>query len=335
MNGQAQKHALGRVMVLMGGWSAEREVSLASGRAVHEALFSHGVDAIGVDLDRVAAQELGHRLAAEQVDRVFIALHGRGGEDGQVQALLELADVPYTGSGIAASAIGMDKVMCKRIWQGAGLDTPAFAVVDSLSAAREAADALGWPVIIKPTADGSSVGVSKVDEPAGVEPAFRGAAAHGEVMVEQFIAGGEYTVAILGGQSLPAIRIEASADHAFYDYQAKYEAEDTGYRIPCGLSVEEEVRLAEVARTAFGLIGARGWGRVDFIRDDAGRHWLIEVNTVPGMTSHSLVPMAARAVGMDFPRLCVAILEQTLVHLDEPSRSGEVSTGGESADGAL
>lgn len=329
---QAQAQALGRVMVLMGGWSAEREVSLASGRAVHEALISRGVDAIGVDLDRAGAQELGHRLLAERVDRVFIALHGRGGEDGQVQALLELAEMPYTGSGMAASAIGMDKVMCKRIWQGAGLDTPAFAMVDSLSAAREAAEALGWPVIIKPTADGSSVGVSKVDDPADVEPAFREAAAHGEVMVEQFIAGGEYTVAILGEQSLPAIRIEASAEHAFYDYQAKYEAEDTGYRIPCGLSAEEEARLAEAARTAFGLIGARGWGRVDFIRDAAGRHWLIEVNTVPGMTSHSLVPMAAHAVGMDFPGLCVAILEQTL---GSRPRSAGVSTGGESADGAV
>ncbi|MCL7750461.1 D-alanine--D-alanine ligase [Guyparkeria hydrothermalis] len=322
---------LGRVMVLMGGWSAEREVSLASGRAVHEALVSRGVDAIAIDLDQAGARGLGQRLIDERIDRVFIALHGRGGEDGQVQALLELAEVPYTGSGMAASAIGMDKVMCKRIWQGAGLDTPAFAVVGDLAAAREAAGRLGWPVIVKPTADGSSVGVSKVDDADGIETAFREAAAFGEVMVEQFVNGGEYTVAILGERSLPAIRIEASAEHAFYDYQAKYEAEDTGYRIPCGLAEAEEARLAAAARRAFALIGARGWGRVDFMRDAEGRHWLIEVNTVPGMTSHSLVPMAARAVGMDFPELCLAILEQTL---DNRAHLVGAFTGGESADGA-
>ena len=325
----SHEQALGRVMVLMGGWSAEREVSLASGAAVHAALVSQGIDAIAVDLDRAGASELGQRIAAEGVDRVFIALHGRGGEDGQVQALLELAEVPYTGSGMAASAIGMDKVMCKRIWHGAGLDTPAFAVVDDLAAANDAAERLGWPVIIKPTADGSSVGVSKVDGPAAVEVAFRDAAAHGEVMVEQFVTGGEYTVTILGEESLPTIRIEASAEHAFYDYQAKYEADDTGYRIPCGLSADEEARMAETARAAFRLIGARGWGRVDFMRDADGRHWLIEVNTVPGMTSHSLVPMAARAVGIDFPGLCRAILEQTLV------TPAGARAGGETADGAV
>ncbi len=328
---QVSAQALGRVMVLMGGWSAEREVSLASGRAVHEALVSRGVDATAVDLDRAGAKTLGQRLIDERIDRVFVALHGRGGEDGQVQALLDLAEVPYTGSGMAASAIGMDKVICKRIWQGADLDTPAFAVVDSLAAAREAAGRLGWPVIVKPTADGSSVGVSKVDDADGIESAFREAAAFGGVMVEQFISGGEYTVAILGEGSLPAIRIEASAEHAFYDYQAKYEAEDTGYRIPCGLSANEEARMAEAARTAFALIGGRGWGRVDFMRDAQGRHWLIEVNTVPGMTSHSLVPMAAGAVGLDLPALCVAILEQTL---DGRSGPPGAFTGGESADGA-
>ena len=319
---------LGRVMVLMGGWSAEREVSLASGRAVHEALVSRGVDAIAVDLDQAGARGLGQRLVDERIDRVFIALHGRGGEDGQVQAVLELAEIPYTGSGMAASAIGMDKVMCKRIWQGAGLDTPAFEVVGDLAAARKAGGRLGWPVIVKPTADGSSVGVSKVDEADGIEAAFREAAAFGEVMVEQFVNGGEYTVAILGERSLPAIRIEASAEHAFYDYQAKYEAEDTGYRIPCGLSEDEEARMAETARAAFGLVGAHGWGRVDFIRDANGRHWLIEVNTVPGMTSHSLVPMAAQAVGIDFAGLCRAILEQTLATAGERA-------GGETADGAV
>jgi len=321
--------AFGRVMVLMGGWSAEREVSLASGRAVHDALVGQGIDAIAVDLDPAGARDLGHRLAAEGVDRVFIALHGRGGEDGQVQALLDLAEVPYTGSGMAASAVGMDKVMCKRIWRGAGLDTPDFAVVDDLAAAQAAAERLGWPVIIKPTADGSSVGVSKVDRAEDVEAAYLDAAAHGEVMIEQFVAGGEYTVAILGGESLPTIRIEAGADHAFYDYEAKYEAEDTGYRIPCGLPADEEARMAETARAAFALIGARGWGRVDFMRDGAGRHWLIEVNTVPGMTSHSLVPMAARAVGIDFPGLCRAILEQTL------AATTGVRAGGETADGAV
>jgi D-alanine-D-alanine ligase len=312
----------GRVMVLMGGWSAERAVSLASGRAVHDALLAAGVDAVALDLDRETAADLPARLREGGIERVFIALHGRGGEDGQVQALLDLAGVPYTGSGVAASAVGMDKGLCKRIWQGAGLDTPAFAVVDDVAAAEAAAQRLGWPVIVKPVADGSSVGVSKVDAPADVARAYREAAAHGAVMVERFVTGEEYTVALLGGESLPAIRIEAGAGHAFYDYAAKYEAEDTGYRIPCGLDADEEARMARTAREAFALIGGRGWGRVDFMRDADGCHWLIEVNTVPGMTGHSLVPMAAAATGMSFPALCAAIL------------AGAGQPGGESDDGA-
>lgn len=325
----SQSRDLGRVAVLMGGWSAERAVSLNSGAAVCEALVRQGVDAVGIDLHRHEAANLGRLLREKQIDRVFIALHGRGGEDGQIQALLDLLDVPYTGSGMAASAVGMDKVLCKRIWQSAGLATPAFEVVEDLAAARQAADALGWPVIFKPIADGSSVGVSKVDAPAQVDAAFEQAVVHGDVMVEQFIAGGEYTVAVLGDRMLPAIRIEASAAHAFYDYQAKYEAEDTGYRIPCGLDEDEQAHLAATARRAFDLIGASGWGRVDFMRDQVGRHWLIEVNTVPGMTSHSLVPMAAHASGIDFPALCRAILEQTL-----EAGAGGVGTGGKQADGA-
>lgn len=324
-----QSRDLGRVAVLMGGWSAERAVSLNSGAAVCEALVGQGVDAVGIDLRRHEAAELGRLLREKQIDRVFIALHGRGGEDGQIQALLDLLDVPYTGSGMAPSAVGMDKVLCKRVWQSAGLATPAFEVVEDLAAARQAADGLGWPVIIKPIADGSSVGVSKVDAPEQVETAFEQAVMHGDVMVEQFISGGEYTVALLGDRTLPVIRIEAGGEHAFYDYQAKYEAEDTGYHIPCGLDSDEQAHLASAARQAFDLIGASGWGRVDFMRDQAGRHWLIEVNTVPGMTSHSLVPMAARAASIDFPALCRAILEQTL----EAGAAG-TGTGGKRADGA-
>lgn len=319
----------GRVAVLMGGWSAERDVSLSSGQAVFEALAGQGIDTVAIDLHREDARDLGRLLADQNVERVFIALHGRGGEDGQVQAVLDLLDVPYTGSGMAASAVGMDKVLCKRIWQGAGLDTPGFVVVEDLPAARRAADELGWPVIVKPTADGSSVGVSKVDGPDGVEGAWHSAAAHGPVMVERFMAGGEYTVTVLGDRTLPAIRIEASAEHAFYDYRAKYEAEDTGYRIPCGLSADEEARMAATAAEAFELIGASGWGRVDFIRDEGGRHWLIEVNTVPGMTSHSLVPMAAAEAGLAFPALCRTILEQTLM----PAAAGD-GAGGEPVHGA-
>ena len=322
----------GRVAVLMGGWSAERDVSLNSGQAVFDALAGQGIDTVAIDLHREDARELGRVLREQDVDRVFIALHGRGGEDGQVQALLDLLDVPYTGSGMAASAVGMDKVLCKRIWQSAGLDTPAFAVVDGLAETQAAAARLGWPVIVKPTADGSSVGVSKVDGPDEVESAWREATAHGSVMVERFVAGGEYTVAILGGKTLPAIRIEASGEHAFYDYQAKYEAEDTGYRIPCGLAADEEQSMAAAAREAFDLIGATGWGRVDFIRDQDGRHWLIEVNTVPGMTGHSLVPMAAREVGMDFPALCRSILEQTLAPKTAAHGGAD---GGESVHGAV
>ncbi|MFO7581929.1 D-alanine--D-alanine ligase [Guyparkeria sp.] len=321
----------GRVAVLMGGWSAEREVSLNSGQAVFDALAGQGIDTVAIDLHREDARDLDRILREQDVDRVFIALHGRGGEDGQIQAVLDLLGVPYTGSGMAASAVGMDKILCKRIWQSAGLDTPAFVVVDGLAQAKAAAERLGWPVIVKPTADGSSVGVSKVDGPEGVEQAWRDAAAHGPVMVERFVSGGEYTVALLGERTLPAIRIEASGEHAFYDYQAKYEAEDTGYRIPCGLDAGEEQRMAATAKVAFELIGASGWGRVDFIRDEAGRHWLIEVNTVPGMTGHSLVPMAAREVGMDFGSLCRTILEQTLV----PEGSApEGADGGESVHGA-
>jgi len=305
----------GRVALLMGGWSAEREISLKSGATVLAALESAGVDVTPVDVDRGIVS----RLANERFDRAFIILHGRGGEDGQIQALLDLLAIPYTGTGMTGSAIGMDKLATKRMWQADGLPTPAWRLVTGVAEAEAAIETLGLPVMVKPVAEGSSVGISKVDHLEQMAGAFALAAEHGAVMVEQFIRGEEYTVSVLGGRALPAIRL--ATPHEFYDFDAKYLADDTEYRIPCGLSEDAEREMKEIALAAFGSIGGRGWGRVDFLRDEAGNNWLIEVNTVPGMTDHSLVPMAAKAEGMDIQALCLAILEQTLTPTDEANAS--------------
>lgn len=296
----------GKVAVLYGGWSAEREVSLKSGLAVLEALLARGVDAHGIDVGRDVLEV----LQAERFDRAFIVLHGRGGEDGVIQGALELIGLPYTGSKVLASALGMDKLRSKQLWLGAGLPTPAFRVLNSAQEAEAAAALLGLPLMIKPALEGSSLGMSKVRTPCELGAAYAKAAAFGPVLAEQFIDGSEYTVAILGDQALPPIRLETS--HEFYDFEAKYLANDTRYHCPCGLSPSEEAALKALALEAFRTIGACGWGRVDVMRDEAGRFWLLEINTVPGMTDHSLVPMAARAAGMRFEDLVLAILATTL-----------------------
>lgn len=300
----------GRVLVLYGGWSSERSVSLKSGATVIAALTRAGVAVVALDVSREFLPELLAMHAASPFDRAFIVLHGQGGEDGQIQAVLELLGIPYTGTDRTGSAIGMDKLACKRIWRGEGLPTPPWALVRTLAQAQAAMPELGWPVMIKPVAEGSSVGVSKVNGAADLPAAFALAFAHGgRVLMERYVRGAEFTVSILGARALPVIRL--STPHEFYDFDAKYLANDTQYHIPCGLTDEEERRMQHTALAAFAAIGGRGWGRVDFMRDEAGQDWLIEVNTVPGMTDHSLVPMAARAVGLSIEALCLEILAQT------------------------
>ncbi|MEX0872819.1 MAG: D-alanine--D-alanine ligase [Aquisalimonadaceae bacterium] len=299
---------MGRVAVLMGGWSAEREVSLNSGKAVHAALLRLGVDAHAIDADR---QVLG-RLVEGGFDRVFIVLHGRGGEDGTIQAGLDLLGLPYTGTGVLGSALGMDKVRTKLVWQGLSIPTPPHAVIRHGGMdANALVSSVGLPMAVKPAREGSTIGITRVQEvgqlPAACEAAFR---FDDVLLAERWITGGEYTVSILGDAVLPMIRIEPAAD--FYDYEAKYVSNSTRYHCPCGLPAARERELAELARQAFEAVGASGWGRVDLILDEQGYPWFLEVNTVPGMTDHSLVPMAAKAAGIDFDELVWRILLTTM-----------------------
>ena len=297
----------GRVAVLMGGWSAEREVSLWSGQGVHAALLSKGVDAVAIDADKAAVLSLG----AQGYDRVFNILHGTGGEDGTVQAILDLHGLPYPGSGVLASALAMDKLRSKRIWKAEGIPTPDFMLLGSLDDAHAAAQRFGYPHIVKPAADGSSVGVSKVKRADQIEKAYADARGNGRaVIAEKFVAGGEYTCPVIDGVPLPLIHIEP--DGEFYDYHAKYISENTRYHCPSGVAPEREKYLQEICVRAFELIGCKDWGRVDFMMDAQGNPWLLEINTLPGMTSHSLVPMAAKATGMSYADLCWALLETTL-----------------------
>jgi D-alanine-D-alanine ligase len=298
----------GKVAVLFGGTSAEREVSLNSGRAVLAALQGVGVDAHAFDPAESPIADL------QGFDRAFIVLHGRGGEDGQIQGLLEWMKLPYTGSGVLASALGMDKARTKQLWRGCDLPTANYHLLDAQTDFTQVAAELGLPVIIKPVHEGSSIGMSKVSTLAEFEPAYRMAAQHDAVvMAERWITGREFTCVILNGQALPVIRLQPPQDAAFYDYQAKYLRNDTTYGIPCGLSAEEEATLQGLALRAFNAVGAIGWGRIDAMQDQDGNFWLLEVNTVPGMTDHSLVPMAAAATGLSFADLCLTILSQTLV----------------------
>lgn len=296
----------GKVAVLMGGKSAEREVSLKSGSAVLAALRRQGVDAQGFD----PAERPLHDL--EGNDRVFIALHGRFGEDGALQGALELLGIPYTGSGVMASAVGMDKWRTKLLWQAAGLPTLDFEVLQDSSDFAAVEARLGLPLFVKPANEGSSIGISKVKQAGELRAAYQLAARHDPlVLAERFAGGGEYTAAILGERALPLIRIVPANE--FYDFDAKYLRDDTRYLCPCGLPADAEANIRAQALQAFRIVGGRGWGRVDFLLDEAGKHYFLEVNTSPGMTDHSLVPMAARAAGLSFDQLALEILEMACV----------------------
>ena len=297
----------GRVAVLFGGKSAEREVSLKSGAAVLEALLAAGVDAFGIDVGADFLQ----RLVSEKIDRAFIVLHGRGGEDGSMQGLLECLEIPYTGSGVLASALAMDKLRTKLVWQTLGLATPRHAALSCVADCLAAAAELGFPLIVKPAHEGSSIGMAKVTSVDELIAAWQDASQYdSQVLVEQWISGPEFTIAMLRDQVLPPIALGTS--HSFYDYDAKYLANDTQYRVPCGLDVDKEAELKALTAQACAAVGTQGWARADVMQDASGKFWLLEVNTVPGMTDHSLVPMAARAAGLNFQQLVVAILTDSL-----------------------
>ena len=297
----------GRVGLLYGGTSSEREVSLMSGAAVHQALQNLGVDVVLID----AQNDLLHTLPSHNLDRVFIALHGPGGEDGTLQGALEYLGLPYTGSGVLASALAMDKLRCKQMWQGIGLATADFAVLDSQSDWTGIMQCLGGKAMVKPASEGSSIGMSRAETPEQLQLAWKQAAEFDmTVIAEPLLEGKEYTVAILSDQALPSIRIHT--DEVFYDYQAKYFSDATQYQCPSDLSPERETEIRQLSMDAFNTVGCRGWGRVDLMVDSNNKFQLLEVNTSPGMTSHSLVPMAAKVAGLDFDQLVLAILEESL-----------------------
>ncbi|MDJ0813115.1 MAG: D-alanine--D-alanine ligase [Woeseiaceae bacterium] len=297
----------GRVAVMLGGTSAEREVSLNTGAAVLAALRARGVDAHAWDPGERSMAE----FAAAGFDRVWIALHGTGGEDGALQGLLQWLDVPYTGSGVMASALAMDKIRSKHLFEAAGIPTPAYAVIRHDADAVLAAEELGFPMILKPSGQGSSVGMSKIFEQSELAEAVALALQYGDVaLAERCIVGDELTVAVLQGEALPTIRVETP--RVFYDYRAKYESDRTEYHCPGTADAETEALYAGIAIAAFNEIGCSGWGRVDFMTGEDGQPQVLEVNTVPGMTSHSLVPMAAKQAGIDFEELCWRILETSV-----------------------
>jgi D-alanine-D-alanine ligase len=305
------------VAVLLGGKSAEREVSLKSGGMVLAALKKKGVDAHPFDPSEKSIE----LLKNERFDRAFIALHGRFGEDGTMQAILEWLGIPYTGSGVLASALAMDKLRTKRIWSAEKLPTAPWEVITRDTNFKIAARRLGTPLFVKPASEGSSVGMSKVKRPGDLEEAFALAVNYDPVVIaEKFIDGAELTVAVLGERALPIIRIETPRE--FYDYEAKYLANDTRYLVPCGLPKKKEEEIQALSLRAFEVIGCRGWGRVDLMLDKRGRPYLLEINTSPGMTDHSLVPMAAKAVGVSYEDLCVKILEGA-----EVARTGGARVG--------
>ncbi|MDX1456980.1 MAG: D-alanine--D-alanine ligase [Marinobacter sp.] len=305
------QESLGRVAVFMGGDSAERAVSLKSGAAVVSALQSAGVDAFGVDVQGCLLET----VKDPDFDRVFIALHGRGGEDGTLQAILAQAGIPYTGSEVLASALAMDKLRTKYVFEGCGLPTPRFRAMASVEEADDVLEALTLPLSVKPSREGSSIGIFKVTSRDELIRAYESASEHDSlVLVEEWIEGPEFTVSVLQERALPAIGL--STDHEFYDYDAKYLTDDTQYRVPCGLGPDQELELQHLAVKAFQVLGCRTWGRVDVMQDAAGNFWLLEVNTSPGMTDHSLVPMAAKAAGISFEELVVRILRDTLESCD-------------------
>ena len=295
----------GKVAVLFGGKSGEREVSLKSGAAVLVALKRQGVDAHAFD---PANQELSE---LKGFNRAFIALHGRFGEDGTIQGALDLMDIPYTGSGVMASSVGMDKWRTKLLWRATGVVTPDFELVTAKSDFAAIEKKLGLPLFVKPANEGSSIGITKVKKAGGLEAAYLLAAkADPLVIAEKFVGGGEYTVGILDETPLPIVRIVPKNE--FYDYEAKYLRNDTEYLCPCGLSTAKEAQIQQEALQAFRAVGCKGWGRVDFLMDEAGKHYFLELNTSPGMTDHSLVPMAAKAADISFDELVMKILSMTL-----------------------
>ncbi len=300
----------GRVALILGGHSAERAISLRSGHAVLAALQRLNIDVIAIDPADYPGGACFNELSAERFDRAFIMLHGRGGEDGQIQGALESLGLPYTGTGVLGSAIGMDKYRTKLIWGGAGLPTAEFALIlDERDLGP--ANALGFPLMVKPAHEGSSLGMARADNQDELLAAWRAAATlDAVVLAERWLTGAEYTCAILGEQALPLIRLETP--HVFYDFDAKYQADSTAYLCPCGLPEPLETEYRELCLRAFRTVGGSGWGRVDFMLDADGRPRLLEVNTIPGMTDHSLVPMAAKAAGIDFDQLCASILETSL-----------------------
>jgi D-alanine-D-alanine ligase len=309
----AMVKAFGRVAVFMGGDSAEREVSLKSGQAVLAALLSAGVDAFAVDVRGCLLRTVDN----PDFDRVFIALHGRGGEDGTLQAILSQAGIPFTGSEMMASALAMDKLRTKYVLEGCALPTPRFSAMGSEADADRILLTLRPPLGVKPSHEGSSIGIRKVTNRDELVSAYREAALLDPlVLVEEWVEGPEFTVSVLQNEALPAIGL--STDHVFYDYEAKYLTDDTRYQIPCGLDPDAELRLQNLALQAFRVLGCRTWGRADIMQDAAGDFWLLEVNTVPGMTDHSLVPMAAKAAGISFEELVVRILEDTLDPMGGP-----------------
>ena len=294
----------GRVAVLMGGRSAEREISLISGKAVLAGLQRRGVDAYGIDV----SFDICHQLSSGEFDRAFVVLHGRGGEDGEIQGFLQAINMPYSGSGVAASVLSMNKRISKNNWIQQGLPTAAYEQVKADSDAATLVRKLGLPLIIKPVNEGSSIGMSKVNTAEQLKAAIDLALEYdADVIAEQWITGEEYTVAILDGKALPAIRLKTPNE--FYDYEAKYQSNTTEYLCPCGLDQQSEQQMQQLALKAFDGLNMSGWGRVDFMRDNNGEFYLLEANSVPGMTDHSLVPMAAKQAGLEFDDLVWRILE--------------------------
>ncbi|WP_150427158.1 D-alanine--D-alanine ligase [Dechloromonas sp. CZR5] len=294
--------SFGKVAVLFGGTSAEREVSLNSGSRVLAALQGQGIDVHAFDPATQTLDDL------KGYDRAFIALHGRHGEDGTIQGALEFMHIPYTGSGVLASALAMDKFRTKLMWQAAGLPVPEYALLTAESDFAEIEEQLGLPLFVKPAREGSSIGVTKVKERGTLKAAYEEAARHDSLVIaEKGVMGGEYTVGIVGDEVLPIIKIVPATE--WYDYEAKYNRDDTQYLCPCGLPEAKEMEIRKGALEAFRILGGRGWGRVDFLMDEAGNHYYLEVNTAPGMTDHSLVPMGARVAGMEYPALVRRVLE--------------------------
>ena len=292
----------GKVAVLFGGTSAEREVSLNSGSRVLAALQGQGIDVHAFDPATQTLDDL------KGYDRAFIALHGRHGEDGTIQGALEVMHIPYTGSGVLASALAMDKFRTKLMWQAAGLPVPEYALLNADSDFAEIEEQLGLPLFVKPAREGSSIGVTKVKERGALKAAYEEAARHDPLVIaEKGVMGGEYTVGIVGDEVLPIIKIEPATE--WYDYEAKYNRDDTKYLCPCGLPEAKEMEIRKGALEAFRILGGRGWGRVDFLMDEEGNHYFLEVNTAPVMTDHSLVPMGARVAGMEYPALVRRVLE--------------------------